>query len=73
MKQSLDFAVDRPVGSGKTALTLALCKKLRNEYNLGMDCFSPGLASGLTVFSNGHQRYFHPRGSGVLNQEQSTS
>lgn len=24
-----------PVGSGKTALTLALCQKLRSEYNLG--------------------------------------
>ena len=26
---------DRPVGSGKTALTLALCQKLRKEYNIG--------------------------------------
>ena len=25
----------RPVGSGKTALTLALCKRLRGEYNIG--------------------------------------
>lgn len=25
----------RPVGSGKTALTLALCKKMRDEYNIG--------------------------------------
>ena len=25
----------RPVGSGKTALTLALCQKLRKEYNIG--------------------------------------
>jgi urease accessory protein len=24
----------RPVGSGKTALTLALCQRLRNEYNI---------------------------------------
>ena len=26
---------DRPVGSGKTALTLALCQRLRKEYNIG--------------------------------------
>lgn len=26
----------RPVGSGKTALTLALCQKLRKEFNIGM-------------------------------------
>lgn len=25
----------RPVGSGKTALTLALCKRLRGKYNIG--------------------------------------
>lgn len=25
----------RPVGSGKTALTLALCKRLRDEFNIG--------------------------------------
>lgn len=33
---SVDF-FSRPVGSGKTALTLALCKALRQEYNLGRD------------------------------------
>lgn len=26
----------RPVGSGKTALTLALCQKLRKEFNIGL-------------------------------------
>ncbi len=26
----------RPVGSGKTALTLALCRLLRTEYNIGI-------------------------------------
>lgn len=26
---------DRPVGSGKTALTLALCRRLRDSYNIG--------------------------------------
>ena len=30
----------RPVGSGKTALTLALCKALRQEYNIGPDCLA---------------------------------
>lgn len=25
----------RPVGSGKTALLLALCRALREEYNIG--------------------------------------
>lgn len=25
----------RPVGSGKTALTLALCRRLRDKYNIG--------------------------------------
>lgn len=29
------FINNRPVGSGKTALTLALCKRLRDEYNIG--------------------------------------
>ena len=27
--------LSRPVGSGKTALTLALCKRLREQYNIG--------------------------------------
>jgi urease accessory protein len=29
------------VGSGKTALTLALCKKLRSEYNIGRSITAP--------------------------------
>lgn len=29
------FGTFRPVGSGKTALTLALCRALRDKYNLG--------------------------------------
>lgn len=32
----IQFDWNRPVGSGKTALTLALCQKLRKEYNLGL-------------------------------------
>lgn len=27
--------ISRPVGSGKTALTLALCRRLRKEFNIG--------------------------------------
>ena len=36
--QLLDFALighRRPVGSGKTAITLALCRRLRDTYNIG--------------------------------------
>ena len=29
------------MGSGKTALTLALCKKLRSEYNIGRSITAP--------------------------------
>lgn len=36
----------RPVGSGKTALTLALCRLLRTEYNIGvLKCSHGVLAS----------------------------
>jgi hypothetical protein len=34
--RSASDAFYRPVGSGKTALTLALCQKLRKEYNIGV-------------------------------------
>ena len=30
-----DTSIYSPVGSGKTALTLALCKRLRDDYNIG--------------------------------------
>ncbi|MBM3392028.1 MAG: urease accessory protein UreG [Betaproteobacteria bacterium] len=33
-KQALRVGIGGPVGSGKTALTLALCKALRDKYNL---------------------------------------
>src|SRR5258705_1780943 len=32
----LRVGIGGPVGSGKTALTLALCKRLRDRYNLGV-------------------------------------
>jgi len=34
--QPLRVGIGGPVGSGKTALTLALCKRLRSKYNLGV-------------------------------------
>ena len=34
--QPLRVGIGGPVGSGKTALTLALCKSLRGKYNLGV-------------------------------------
>jgi len=33
-ERGFTVGIGGPVGSGKTALTLALCKKLRNEYNI---------------------------------------
>ncbi|HAD30680.1 MAG TPA: urease accessory protein UreG, partial [Methylophaga sp.] len=34
MKEPLRVGIGGPVGSGKTALTLALCKRLRDKYNI---------------------------------------
>ena len=34
--QPLRVGIGGPVGSGKTALTLALCKRLRDKYHLGV-------------------------------------
>lgn len=36
MKEPLRVGIGGPVGSGKTALTLALCKKLRDNYNIAV-------------------------------------
>lgn len=36
MKEPLRVGIGGPVGSGKTALTLALCKKLRDTYNIAV-------------------------------------
>ncbi|EJF59374.1 urease accessory protein UreG [Dichomitus squalens LYAD-421 SS1] len=36
-ERGFTVGIGGPVGSGKTALTLALCQKLRKEYNLGTD------------------------------------
>ena len=36
MKQALRVGIGGPVGSGKTALTLALCRALRERYNLAV-------------------------------------
>ncbi|WP_162962657.1 urease accessory protein UreG, partial [Pseudomonas aeruginosa] len=34
--QPLRVGIGGPVGSGKTALTLALCRELRERYNLAV-------------------------------------
>lgn len=36
MKEPLRVGIGGPVGSGKTALTLALCKRLRDTYNIAV-------------------------------------
>ncbi|KKM94703.1 hypothetical protein LCGC14_1195740, partial [marine sediment metagenome] len=36
MKEPLRVGIGGPVGSGKTALTLALCKHLRDKYNIAV-------------------------------------
>jgi len=36
MKQALRIGIGGPVGSGKTALTLALCRALRERYNIAV-------------------------------------
>ena len=36
MKQALRVGIGGPVGSGKTALTLALCRALRQRYNIAV-------------------------------------
>jgi urease accessory protein len=36
MKQALRVGIGGPVGSGKTALTLALCQALRDTYNIAV-------------------------------------
>jgi urease accessory protein len=36
MKQALRVGIGGPVGSGKTALTLALCRALRERYNIAV-------------------------------------
>lgn len=64
----------RPVGSGKTALTLALCQRLRKEYNIGtFVCFQRVLNPKRAAFSYCHERYFHPRRSRVSNQTSCSS
>lgn len=35
-KQALRVGIGGPVGSGKTALTLALCRKMREKYNMAV-------------------------------------
>src|SRR3954467_10730066 len=35
-RRSFTIGIGGPVGSGKTALTLALCRHLRDEYSLGV-------------------------------------
>ncbi|EFP90623.1 urease accessory protein [Puccinia graminis f. sp. tritici CRL 75-36-700-3] len=43
-ERAFTVGIGGPVGSGKTALTLALCEKLRDRYNLGVltnDIFIP--------------------------------
>ena len=35
--QTLRVGIGGPVGSGKTALTLSLCRALRGKYNLAVE------------------------------------
>ncbi|KAH9922659.1 urease accessory protein UreG [Fomitopsis serialis] len=42
-ERGFTVGIGGPVGSGKTALTLALCKALRQEYNIGPDPLTPVL------------------------------
>ena len=69
----------RPVGSGKTALTLALCQKLRAAYNIGAVLTTPlpsllsSSGSGMMLIvppgapSDCHERHLHEGGPGVSN------
>jgi len=60
----------RPVGSGKTALTLALCKKMRDEYNIGELPIFRVYGKALTIrISYGYQRYLHPGRPGIPDKE----
>lgn len=34
-ERAFTIGIGGPVGSGKTALLLALCRELRDEYNIG--------------------------------------
>ncbi|MDH5217058.1 MAG: urease accessory protein UreG [Gammaproteobacteria bacterium] len=50
-KQTLRVGIGGPVGSGKTALTLALCKSMRDKYNMAVvtnDIYTHEDASFLT-------------------------
>ena len=69
-------AFHRPVGSGKTALTLALCQKLRAAYNIGAvlillhGCCSEADDGWVIVPRAGsdcHERHLHEGGPGVSN------
>lgn len=69
------FLLGRPVGSGKTALTLALCQRLRKEYNIGTHLL---ICAILIIYNPWHrsycyQRHIHPRRPRVPHQEQGTS
>ena len=70
------LARDRPVGSGKTALTLALCRYFRDTHNIGTLPFLPSLQreerenSFRFFFFEGisccNKRYLYERRSRVL-------
>lgn len=53
-ERTFTVGIGGPVGSGKTALLLALCRALRDDYNIG-ECshllMSPSLPSSLLPFS----------------------
>lgn len=42
-ERTFTVGIGGPVGSGKTALLLALCRALRDDYNIGKSIFHPTL------------------------------
>ncbi|KAG6372803.1 urease accessory protein UreG [Boletus reticuloceps] len=51
-ERGFTVGIGGPVGSGKTALTLALCKRLREEYNIGESLGKQTVCLGASVPSS---------------------